>query len=98
MMERRHFGQLLQGHDLREDSTRHVRMHELRQRGNSRGRKHPDPPEYIAAYRTQEKASRGKNCGRLRLRTGVGLYRSSMKKWGLADSAACECSRAFLIL
>ena len=26
-----------------------------------------------------------------RLRTGVGRYRSSMKKWGLADSAACEC-------
>ena len=25
------------------------------------------------------------------LRTGVGLYRASMKKWGLADSAACEC-------
>ena len=26
-----------------------------------------------------------------RLRTGVGRYRASMKKWGLADSAACEC-------
>ena len=26
-----------------------------------------------------------------RLRTGVGRYNSSMKKWGLADSAACEC-------
>ena len=26
-----------------------------------------------------------------RLRTGVGLYKASMKKWGLADSAACEC-------
>ena len=26
-----------------------------------------------------------------RLPTGVGRYRSSMKKWGLADSAACEC-------
>ena len=26
-----------------------------------------------------------------RLRTGVGQYRSSTKKWGLADSAACEC-------
>ena len=23
--------------------------------------------------------------------TGVGRYRASMKKWGLADSAACEC-------
>ena len=26
-----------------------------------------------------------------RLRTGVGRYRYVMKKWGLADSAACEC-------
>ena len=26
-----------------------------------------------------------------RLRTGVGRYKASMKKWGLADSAACEC-------
>ena len=26
-----------------------------------------------------------------RLRTGVRRYRASMKKWGLADSAACEC-------
>ena len=26
-----------------------------------------------------------------RLRTGVGRYRASMKKWGLADNAACEC-------
>ena len=33
------------------------RMHGLRQRGNRSG-KHPDRPEYIATYRTQEKASR----------------------------------------
>ena len=26
-----------------------------------------------------------------RLRTGVGRFKSSMKKWGLAESAACEC-------
>ena len=26
-----------------------------------------------------------------RLRTGVGRFRSSMHKWGLAPSAACEC-------
>ena len=26
-----------------------------------------------------------------RLRTGVGRYKASMKKWGLADNAACEC-------
>ena len=26
-----------------------------------------------------------------RLRTGVGRYKASIKKWGLADSAACEC-------
>ena len=26
-----------------------------------------------------------------RLRTGVGRYKASLKKWGLADSAACEC-------
>ena len=26
-----------------------------------------------------------------RLRTGVGRYKASTKKWGLADSAACEC-------
>ena len=37
------------------------RMYGLRQRG-SRSGKHPDPPEYIATYRTQEKASRGKIC------------------------------------
>ena len=26
-----------------------------------------------------------------RLRSGVGCFKSAMKKWGLADSAACEC-------
>ena len=26
-----------------------------------------------------------------RLRTGVGRSKSSLKKWGLSDSAACEC-------
>ena len=26
-----------------------------------------------------------------RLRTGIGRYKASMKKWGLVDSAACEC-------
>ena len=26
-----------------------------------------------------------------RLRTGVGRYKASMRKWGLADGAACEC-------
>ena len=26
-----------------------------------------------------------------RLRTGVGCFKASMKKWGLADNAACEC-------
>ncbi|KAJ8333503.1 hypothetical protein SKAU_G00415110 [Synaphobranchus kaupii] len=26
-----------------------------------------------------------------RLRTGVGRFKSPIKKWGLADSAACEC-------
>ena len=26
-----------------------------------------------------------------RLRTGVGCFKASMKKWGLTDSAACEC-------
>ena len=26
-----------------------------------------------------------------RLRTGVGRFKSSMKKWGLSNSAACEC-------
>ena len=29
-----------------------------------------------------------------RLRTGVGRYRASVKKWGLADSAACECGES----
>ena len=28
------------------------------------------------------------------LRTGVGRYRASMKKWGLADNAASECDEA----
>ena len=33
-----------------------------------------------------------KHCTTLnRLRTGVGRYKASMKKWGQADSAACEC-------
>ena len=26
-----------------------------------------------------------------RLRTGVGCFKASMKKWGLTDSTACEC-------
>ena len=26
-----------------------------------------------------------------RLRTGVGRFNVSMRKWGLADSAVCEC-------
>ena len=26
-----------------------------------------------------------------RLRTGVGCFKASMKKWALIDSAACEC-------
>ena len=26
-----------------------------------------------------------------KLRTGVGRYRLSMKKWGLSDGAVCEC-------
>ena len=26
-----------------------------------------------------------------RLRTGVGLFRSTMHKWGMASTAACEC-------
>ena len=29
-----------------------------------------------------------------RLRTGVGCFRSEMKKWGLTDSAACECGES----
>ena len=70
------------------------RMRGLRQRGNRSG-KHPDPPEYNATHRTQEKASRDM-CRKHwatpnRVRTGVGRYRSSMKKWGLIDTAACEC-------
>ena len=28
-----------------------------------------------------------------RLRTVVGRYKASTKKWGLADSAACECEQ-----
>ena len=32
------------------------------QQPGSRSGKHPDPPEYIATYRTQEKASREKIC------------------------------------
>ena len=35
--------------------------------------------EYISAYMI------------IRLRTGVGRYRASVKKWGLEDCAACEC-------
>ncbi|KAL7864616.1 hypothetical protein AOLI_G00160360 [Acnodon oligacanthus] len=27
------------------------------------------------------------------LRTGVGLFKSSLKKWGLSDRAACECGK-----
>ena len=54
------------------------------------------PPEGIATYGTQVKTSRGKTCVENtellnRLPTGVGRYRSSMKKWGLVDSVSCEC-------
>ena len=68
----------------------------IAQRGSMSGMR-PDPPEYIATYRTQEKASREKTCveniGRLQRECELGgvRYKASMKKWGLADSVACEC-------
>ena len=58
--------------------------------------KHPDPPEYRHVSGPEE-GVKGEELSRKhwttlnRLRTGVGRYRASMKKWGLADSAACEC-------
>ena len=73
------------------------RIRGLRQHG-SRSGKHPDPPEYTATYVSDpEEGVKGEELSRKhwttlnRLRTGVGRYRASMKKWGLADSAAGEC-------
>ena len=69
------------------------RMHGLRQQeleasGPTRVHRHvSDPGEGVK----REALSRKHWTTLNRLRTGVGRYRSSMKKWGLADSAACEC-------
>ena len=46
-----------------------------------------DPEEGVKGEYTSNKHWTTLN----RLRTRIGRYRSSTKKWGLADSAACEC-------
>ena len=70
------------------------RMQGLRQRG-SRSGKHQDPPEYNVSDPGEgvkgEDPSRKHWTTLNRLRTGVGRYKASMKKWELADSATCEC-------
>ena len=65
------------------------RMHGLRQRGSRSGKhRHVSNP----AKDVKGEDLRRKHWTTLnRLRTGVGRYKASMKKWGLADSAACEC-------
>ena len=56
--------------------------------GNTRTHRHvSDPGEGVKG----EDLSRKQLTTLNRLRTGVGRYRASMKKWGLAASAACEC-------
>ena len=55
--------------------------------GPTRVHRHvPDPGEGVKADELSRKHWTTLN----RLRTGVGRYKASMKKWGLADSAACE--------
>ena len=49
-----------------------------------------DPGEGV----TGEDLSRKHWMTQNRLRTGVDRYKASMKKWGLAESAACECTVA----
>ena len=71
------------------------RMHGLRQHG-SRSWKHPNHPRTSPRIgprrRHRWRRSESKHWTTLnRLRTRVGRYRASMKKWGLTDSAACEC-------
>ena len=56
--------------------------------GPTRVHRHvPDPGEGVKGEDLSRKHWTTLN----RLRTGVGRYKASMKKWGLADSAACEC-------
>ena len=56
--------------------------------GPTRVHRHvPDPGEGVKGEELSRKHWTTLN----RLRTGVGRYKASMKKWGLADSAACEC-------
>ena len=61
---------------------------ELEASGPTRVHRHvPDPGEGVNGEELSRKHWTTLN----RLRTGVGRYKASMKKWGLADSAACEC-------
>ena len=56
--------------------------------GPTRAHRHvSDPGEGVKGEELSRKHWTNLN----RLRTGVGRYRASMKKRGLADSAACEC-------
>ena len=62
--------------------------HELEASGLTRVHRHlSDPGEGVKGEDLNRKHWMTLN----RLRTGVGRYKTSMKKWGLADSAACEC-------
>ena len=56
--------------------------------GPTRVHRHvPDPGEGVKGEELCRKHWTTLN----RLRTGVGRYKASMKKWGLTDNAACEC-------
>ena len=56
--------------------------------GPTRVHRHvPDPGEGVKGEELCRKHWTTLN----RLRTRVGRYKASMKKWGLADSAACKC-------
>ena len=62
------------------DASGHTRVHRVHRHAS-------DPGEGVNGEYLSRKHWPTLN----RLRTGVGRYKASMKKWGLADSAACEC-------
>ena len=78
-----------------EDRSKDARIAEMWKQeweasGPTRVHRHvPDPGEGVKG----EDLSRKHWTTLYRLRTGVGRYRASMKKWRLANSVACECGK-----